>query len=198
MPGVYVLKLGPLRFTLSLARWSGRDSAGHPQPALLARREPVGVEELLTVYDSLRGADSATDAELSRATGLSVEQCRLATAYLCQSGRAMLDPGHNGECRRLPPGETLHPAADSARRIFEAGNARLTARRPMASGWKLTGSARGEDGQRRRPLLHIDHQGRIVEATCTCPQYRRSHLTQGPCEHILALQLAHMQLAASN
>jgi hypothetical protein len=197
MPGVYVLKLGPLTFTLSLARWSARDSAGHPQPVLLARRERVGVEELLTVYDSLRDADSATDAELSQATGLSVEQCRLATTYLCQSGRAMVGPAGGGD-RRVPSGGTLYPAAVSARHIVETGNARLTARRPIASGWKLTGSAQGEDGHRRRPLLHIDHQGRIVEATCTCPQYRRDHLTQGPCEHILALQLIHVQRATSN
>jgi hypothetical protein len=197
MPSVYVLKLGPLTFTLSLSRW-GADSIGRPRPALLTRREPVGAEELLAVYESLRDTDSATDAELAHATGLSVEQCRLATAYLCQSGRAMVDPRGSGEGGRVESGADLGPAAVSARRIVETGNVRLTACRPTADGWKLSGSARGKDGQRRRPLLHIDRAGRIIEASCTCPQSQHSHPAQGLCEHMLALRLAHLQRATSN
>ena len=43
-----------------------------------------------------------------------------------------------------------------------------------------------------RPLLHVDREGRIIEASCTCSYYKKHQLTQGPCAHILALRLAHM------
>jgi hypothetical protein len=185
MPGVYVLKLGPLTFAFSLSGWRDRTAAGRSNFELLARREPVGAEELLSVYECLRDGAAATDAELAQATGLSVEQCRAATGYLLQSGRVW-------------PDDSSSPLAASARRIVESGNARLTARRPVESGWKLTGSARGEDGRRWRPLLHIDRAGRIIEATCTCPHYRKGQPHQVPCEHVLALRLNHMQSATSN
>ena len=44
-----------------------------------------------------------------------------------------------------------------------------------------------------RPLLHVDHEGRVIEANCTCEFFKKHHLTRGPCEHILALRLAHMR-----
>jgi hypothetical protein len=83
------------------------------------------------------------------------------------------------------------PQAKAARAIFQGGGVFITSRRPVATGYKLTGSAEAT-GRRVRPLLHADLEGRIIEAECTCPFYQKSKLTQGPCEHILALRLAHM------
>jgi hypothetical protein len=87
--------------------------------------------------------------------------------------------------------EDKSPAAQAARKIFQQGDARLIARRPVPTGFKLSGSVKGADGRRVRPVLHLDHDGRIIEATCTCEHFRKSRLTQGPCEHMLALRLAH-------
>jgi hypothetical protein len=43
-----------------------------------------------------------------------------------------------------------------------------------------------------RPLVHVDHEGHVIEASCTCGHYLKFKLTRGPCAHILALRLAHM------
>ncbi|HYT94149.1 MAG TPA: SWIM zinc finger family protein, partial [Gemmataceae bacterium] len=67
-----------------------------------------------------------------------------------------------------------------------------TARRPVATGFKLSGSAKGSGSERVRPLMHVDHEGHIITAECTCGHYKKHKLTKGPCEHILALRLAHM------
>ena len=48
------------------------------------------------------------------------------------------------------------------------------------------------DDARMRPLMSVDHEGHVIEATCTCGFFKKHKLTQGPCEHILALRLAHM------
>jgi hypothetical protein len=79
-----------------------------------------------------------------------------------------------------------------AQKIFDQGDVRIIARRPVSTGYKLSGSARGQGGPRVRPLLHLDHVGRVIEGSCTCHDFRKHQLTQGPCEHMLALRLAHM------
>src|SRR5262249_7611717 len=85
------------------------------------------------------------------------------------------------------------PQEKAAQAIFEQGDVRIIARRPVATGYKLSGSARGgfEPG-RVRPMLHVDPEGRIIEASCTCAFFKKSQLSKGPCEHILALRLAHV------
>jgi hypothetical protein len=86
-----------------------------------------------------------------------------------------------------------NPQEVAAQGIFSAGGVLITARRPVPTGgYKLTGSVKGTDGKRYRPLLTADAEGRIVEATCTCAFAERFGLTKGPCEHVLALRLAHM------
>jgi uncharacterized Zn finger protein len=84
------------------------------------------------------------------------------------------------------------PQAVAARAIFGSGDVKIIARRPVTTGYKLSGSAKGGDGNRVRPLVSVDHEGQIVEASCTCAFFRNHKLTKGPCEHILALRLAHM------
>ena len=87
--------------------------------------------------------------------------------------------------------------AVAARAIVDADNVRIIARRPVPDGFKLSGSAKGADGVRVRPLVHVDAAGHIVTAECTCGFYRGHQLTRGPCEHILAVRLAHMRRLAS-
>jgi uncharacterized Zn finger protein len=69
---------------------------------------------------------------------------------------------------------------------------RIIARRPVTTGYKLSGSAKGKDGVRVRPQIAVDHEGKILEASCTCAFGEKHGITKGPCEHILALRLAHM------
>lgn len=208
LPSFYVLDLGPVVFTLALSGWTDHDWTGGANFELLTRRVSVSADELVTAYESLRAERFASDAELAERTGLGVETCRSALSFLCQAGRAMVDLASGrfrhrdllfgpftrkeAEAALRRSTEESDPTAKAARAIFESGAARFTARRPVSTGYKLSGSVRGTDGKRVRPLLHVDHEGRIVEATCTCQKFKTSKLTKGPCEHMLALRLAHM------
>ena len=80
----------------------------------------------------------------------------------------------------------------AAQAIFQGANVRIIARRPAQHGYKLSGSAKGLDGERVRPQLSVDKAGKIIEGTCSCRFFKKHKLTQGPCEHLLALRLAHM------
>jgi hypothetical protein len=71
-------------------------------------------------------------------------------------------------------------------------NVRIIARRPFTGGFKVSGSARSAGGPRVRPQITVNHEAEIVEGTCTCSFFNSHKLTKGPCEHLLALRLAHM------
>ena len=91
-----------------------------------------------------------------------------------------------------PAESETDPEAKAARAIFTRGDVRIIARRPVATGFKLSGSAKGSDDTRVRPLLSVDAKGQIIEGTCTCAYFKKHQMTQGPCQHLLALRLAHM------
>jgi hypothetical protein len=209
LPSIYVLDLGPITFTLALSGWTDNDwTGGAAKFDLLTRRLLVTAADLTRTYTALREARLATDGALASATGLGVEKTRSALSYLCQVGRAMHDLGAGVFRQRdlfpepftvaeaaaavKPPAAAATAEEKAARAIFERGDVRITSRRPVPTGYKLTGSAKGAEAQRMRPLMHVDHEGHIIEASCTCGTYKKFKLTRGPCEHLLALRLAHM------
>lgn len=201
LPSLYIVDLGPLTFTLGLSGWTDNDWTGGASFDLLTRQLEVKADELLKVFEALRKVRFARDTELATTTGLSVEKVRSATSHLCQTGRAMFDLG-GGVYRHREL--FLEPfTAKEAQAAVKAGGAptgdardsndvRIIARRPTALGFKLSGSAKGPDGKRVRPQLSVDKTGKIIEGTCSCDFFKKNKLTQGPCEHLLALRLAHM------
>jgi hypothetical protein len=209
LPSFYVLDLGSVTFTLGLSGWTDNDwTGGAARFHLLTRRAPVSAAELFHTYTALRQVRQAAAPELAQRTGLTLETVRSAVSHLCQVGRAMLDLGSgvyrhrdlffepfsptDAQAAVQPAASETKPHEQSGRVIAEAGDVRIIARRPVKTGYKLSGSAKGADGKRVRPLVHVDAQGAILEASCTCREFRQHRLTQGPCEHILALRLAHL------
>lgn len=210
LPSVFVCDLGDLVFTLALSGWTDNDwTGGTTKLDLLNEPAQVSTPELMRAYEKLRAVRYCTDAALASEASLSVEQARSALSVLCRSGRAMKDLASGVFRHRdllLEPfdasialasakaeAEDSDPKAKAAKQIFEAGNVRIIARRPVPNGYKISGSAKGTDGARVRPLIGVDSEGLIVEATCTCGFGKKHGLTKGPCEHMLALRLAHME-----
>jgi hypothetical protein len=206
LPSLYVLDLGPLQFTLALSGWTDNDWTAGAKFDLLTRRLNVTPDELTRAYEAIRHLHRGDAAAVAQQAGLGVEKARSALSSLCQVGRAMVDlaggvyrhrdlfgePFSAKQAAKAVKAPTLSNVRDkAAQAIFAAGEIRIIARRPVTSGYKLSGNAQAT-GRRVRPLLHVDHEGRIVEGSCTCPFFAKHKLTQGPCEHILALRLAHM------
>lgn len=209
MPSIWVLDLGEIVFTLGLSGWTDNDWAKGATYDLLSRRLDVSPADLAATWEALKRARYARDVALSQETGVGVEGTRSALSHLCQVGRAMYDLAggvyRQRELFREPftlkeavaavqpvtPSQQ-DPAALAARALFEGGHVLLTARRPVPTGYKISGSVKGTDGARHRPVLHADKGGAIVEATCSCPWFQKHGLMRGPCEHVLALRLGHM------
>jgi hypothetical protein len=207
LPSIYVLDLGPVQFTLALSGWTDNDwTAGAAKFDLLTRRLSVAPDELTRAYEAIRTLRRGGAAEVGQGAGLGVEKARSALSFLCQSGRAMFDlaggvyrhrdlflePFSAAEAAKAVKSPAAATAEESrAKEIFAENQIRIIARRPVSTGYKLSGSARG-DGPRERPMLHVDPEGLIIEGSCTCSFFKKHLLTHGPCEHILALRLAHM------
>jgi hypothetical protein len=211
LPTLYVVDLGELTFTLGLSGWTDNDwTSGKQKFDLLARRLPATAAEVLSTYEALKKTRYGTDVGVAQETNLGVEKTRGALSYLCQVGRAMYDLGgkvyrhrelfaepftiKEAQAAVKPPSPaSLTVEEAKAETIFKAGGVMITARRPVPTGgYKLSGSVKDASGQRVRPTLAVDVEGRIVEATCSCAQFTKYGLTKGPCEHIMALRLGHM------
>ena len=209
LPSIYVLDLGGLvSFTLGLSGWTENDWTGGAKFDLLTRRLTATPEELMLVYETLRNERRAKDTELAMKTKLGVEKTRSVLSHLCQVGRAMLDLSTGTYRHRdlflapftlkealkatAPAATETSNEAKAARAIFEGDNVRIIARRPFSDGFKVSGSARSPGGPRVRPQITVNHDSEIVEGTCTCAFWSSHKMTKGPCEHLLALRLAHM------
>ncbi|MEO1172636.1 MAG: SWIM zinc finger family protein, partial [Myxococcota bacterium] len=208
LPLVVTVDMDLVVFTLALSGWTDNDWTGQSRFSLLSRRIDVKAEPLTAVYHALREKRYATLDELTSALDRDREEIRSCLSALCQAGRAMVDLAGGvyrhrdllltpfsakavlAEQKRLE--EDSDPNAKAARQTVAAGHARITSRRPVKTGFKITGSVRGTDNERVRPLLHVDPEGLILDATCTCKFFRTHRLTKGPCEHVLALRLIHM------
>jgi hypothetical protein len=210
MPTIWLLDLGHVTFTLALSGWTDNDWAGGGGGGkfdLLLRKRSVTEQDLDRTFQALRTRRVATDGVIAIETGLQPDVVRSACSYLCQVGRAMYDLGGGVFRHRelflepfTPKGVIAaaekaavkaSPEAAKAQSMMAAKDVMIIARRPTASGYKISGSAASSTG-RVRPQIELDWEGALVTATCTCSSFASKKLTQGPCEHILALRLAHM------
>lgn len=208
LPSFYVVDLGDISFTLGLSGWTDNDWSGGAKFDLLTRRLDAKPEQLVRVWEALRGPRVAKDADVSAQVGLGIDETRSALSTLSQLGRATYDLNTScwrhrdlffdnfsiAEAKKATSLslEEQTPLAKAARSIFESDNVRIIARRPVPTGYKLSGSALGTKSDRCRPQLHVDGAGQIIEGSCTCTHFREHQMTKGPCEHLLALRLAHM------
>lgn len=198
--------------------WTGANAKdkgkGDTRFELLTRRVDASGEDVLRVYETLRSARVADDIAVANDSGLGVDVVRGALSTLAQAGRATYDLRlrryrHRdlfadaftlADAKRVTKArivEDASPAAKNARQIFVKDGVRIIATRPLGDdkapeGYKVSGSVTALDAQMLRPLLHVDKAGQIVTGTCTCRFFKDHELTRGPCEHLLALRLAHM------
>lgn len=84
-----------------------------------------------------------------------------------------------------------NPREAQASRFLEENLVRLTVT-DVNQGQQLTLAGTVEDRQKQfTPNLTLDQDQRMIQANCTCNWHQQNKLYQGPCEHILALRMAH-------
>ncbi len=200
MPSFYVADLGAMNFTLGLSGWTSNDWSRLGQFDLMAPRAEVDIFTKQQVFDGLRETWQATPDALATRLGLDRSTILGALSAYTQAGRAIYDLNKDvyrvRELSREPlPLDRLRFANEreaAATRFLDARAVKAKARHDTGGQLRLSGSVKDGD-KKYAPTLTIDGDERMTEAQCTCSHYVRNKLYKGPCEHMLALRMAHAQ-----
>ena len=205
LPSFYVLRAGPVTFTLGLsgftsANWS--QAVGFDQ--LLPRdRGEEAAATLAAVLEQLGKKWVASADELAAATKRPAPDVRAALQLACQHGQVMYDLSQDRY--RFRP--LLGGAIDLGRLVYRNAREKIahdlvakgavkiaTENRVYGVGLELTGKVSvAADRREYRPQLTLDDDGRVRGAECTCAFYRKHKLKEGPCAHLIALRIAQAQ-----
>lgn len=196
MPSFWMVDLGHLTYTLGLSGWTANDWSKAGQFDLLAPRGEVTPETTESVLQELRKGWRGTSTFISQTLQLPHQDVLAALGICSQAGRAVFDLKNNiwkaRELSREPlPMSALRFSNEQeaeANEILRDSEVRATAEK-SADGTLLKGRVKHK-GKTFKVEAYIDHDARLVRASCDCNFYRQNKLRQGPCPHILALRMA--------
>jgi len=81
--------------------------------------------------------------------------------------------------------------ASAHRLLGEPGAVTITKLHDQPEGRTIEGQVVDAKAHRTfYPSFTIDREGRTSAASCTCSQFRRAGIKEGPCEHMIALRVA--------
>lgn len=202
LPAWFVITAGPVTFTLALtgfgaSNWSQSLAFDLLLPDLSHSEDP----SLKAVLAHLKQVRVASLEALSDSLKLSRQQVLAAVQSGCRQGLMMYD---FASCRLRPlldeplPPEALRYrnrrerlAYDLLQSVNKSNAVSLTSEEHLHGiGIEIVGKVKvAADGREYRPLLRFNAEGRVLKADCSCPQFRKHQLKEGPCEHLMALRL---------
>ncbi len=210
LPVFWVIEMGPATLTLALTGWteSGWSSAA-AFDSLMPRSVPEGLPERLRAR--LKAEGPLSFEALTAGTEATKEGVRAALQLECLRGRVLYDIA-KGTYR---PRELLSTPVDEAvirygsereeraHRLLgdgSAGAGEVTVTKVhevVGTGTRLHGEVVDREAVRSFfPTFLLDLEGRVREASCGCPPYKRAGMREGPCEHMIALRLAYARQRA--
>jgi hypothetical protein len=202
MPSFLVLRAGPLTLTLGLTGFTAANwSQALAFDALMPRADAEGkVPEAILTH--LGETWSASRADLAKATGASAEEVHAALQALALQGAVAIDLAAD-VVRLRPltadpiPAERLRYRTAAERTAYSLVDAKavdLTTENVVhGTGTELVAKVKADQRVYRTSFV-LDPEGRVRNASCTCPQFRDHKLKEGPCPHLLALRIRYEQL----
>ncbi|OUS26047.1 hypothetical protein A9Q99_19940 [Gammaproteobacteria bacterium 45_16_T64] len=202
LPCFWVLRCGAITLTIGLTGFTASGWAQSSAFDLLMARKTQGSKSLGKVVGYLAKQWVATREDIAQAVNIAGEELLEALQLGCQQGQIMFDIA-NDVYRLRPLTET---PLDLKRLEYRNQRERvaydLLARKSAVSisgenriygtGVELTGKVEvKEDKRDYRPQILIADDGAVSRAECTCNQYRKQGLKEGPCEHLIALRLTY-------
>jgi hypothetical protein len=199
LPAFYVADLGDMSFTLGLSGWTTNDWSRAGNFDLLAPRMEVDEFTRRRVFEGLKKRWFAAPDELATQLELPRSAVLGALGAYTQAGRAIFDINRGVyRARELSldplPLDRLRFASDreemAARIVAASGVDQIKAQHTPERALRLEGRVKAQ-GHAFTPSLLIDPDLRIVEARCSCNFFQQNKLFKGPCDHMIALRLAH-------
>ena len=197
LPSFFVLKAGPIRFTLCLSGFTSENWARTISLDLLLPRDDSPAPEGERVLEFMKERRRARLDEIASELNLDKGAALRALQEGCRRGLLMYDL----EFFRFRPlsrdplpmekFQYRNARERAAYGLLESGAALLEqATRAHDGSLEVTGNVRpSPEAQAYRVLLVLNEEGGARKAECTCSFYRKNQLKKGPCEHIIALGL---------
>lgn len=194
LPSFYVADLGDMNFTLGLSGWTANDWSKMGNFDLMAPRSEVEPMTQQKIYTALRENWVEDTRSLANRMNLAEKTVLGALSAFTQAGRAIYDL--DKRCYRIRELSREALPMDKLRFANEreaAAHQLIKKVKKLKSSsvfgqLKLSGNVDGYT-----PEMVIDRDERMTEAKCTCNFFKQNKLYKGPCEHLLALRLAHNQ-----
>ena len=214
LPSFYVLQAGPISFTLGMSGFTTSNWAQAvsfdlllPRPGgseAAAKKDAPPVDEVVKLLEK-KWVASAKD--ITKDVGAKSPQVLEALQIGCQQGKLMFDVARDVYRYRPLTDDPLDPERFAFRNprerrahdlVAEKGAVKIAQENQIHGvGLELTGKvAVAAEKREYRPQLLFDDEGRVRKAECTCTFFRKHQLKEGPCEHLVALRLAHAQVEA--
>jgi len=204
MPSFWMIDLGAMTYTLGLSGWTANNWSASGNFDLLAPHGDLNPQVAATVLQELRKDWRASSQTLSEKLHIPHEEILAALTSLTQEGRAIFDlPNQVWRARELSrdplPLDTLRFSNEREEKAWQIylDSAISATSQTRIEGTTLSGrlSHRNKNFQVE---AFLDPDNRLGKASCTCNFYQQNKLRQGPCEHILALRLAHSRRGFSD
>lgn len=205
LPLFWVLDLGPATLSLGLTGWteSGWSSAAAFDVLMPGAGAAVLAERVRKHLDK---EGPTTFEDLGKQLQAKPDELRAAVQLECLRGRLLYDLAK----RNFRPRPLLAEAVDEnairygnprearAHRLLgepgqkASGEVAITKLHEIAGeGIEIHGEVNDRESHRQFfPKFLLDLEGRVRDAGCGCPAFKRSGLREGPCEHMIALRLA--------
>jgi len=201
LPSFCAVSMPGASLTVALSSWTESSFAGAAAFDALVPSSDIDAT-VARVQAALSQSGPQSLPALMTSLKLSSTDARAAAQRLCLRGQAVFDVA----CQLLRP-RTLfkEPVAHDT---VAYGNARERHAHTLLSqkgavavtkvhdrghdGMEIHGTVKDVAADRSyAPRFAFDVEGKVKDAWCTCPHYRRSGLREGPCEHMLALRVAY-------
>jgi hypothetical protein len=219
LPVFWIFDLGRATLTTAFTGWTESSWASAASFDALMPQSPdedaaqSALADKFTGLLNERGPMSLT--ALASAAQAKPEAARAALQLECLRGRVLYDVAHDvyrpRELFAEPVDEKLirygSPREAKAHRLLGVGvgagatgtgEVKLTKIHEIAGeGIEIHGEVIDKEAHRDfPPRFTMDLEGRVTDAWCTCPTFRRTGLREGPCEHMIALRIAYARKRA--
>jgi len=189
LPSMWIVRMGELRFVLSLSGWTANDfTSGTNLDAVFAgeRAEPRIIEAVRAQLEQVRSAS------LTELAGIGSESSRLSALHvLAKRGQVVFDFAvQRYRYRPILPFELNEQALGPQSPEISEG-IRLATSVVVEREEQLPQSKRLFVAKVQNTSCEaiVDADGQLGKARCTCSFFYKSRLRAGPCRHLLALRL---------
>ena len=189
MPSFWTVIQDGIELTVGLSGWTNLDWASRARFSSMIPTGSVPDQIVARAAAILKTKVHLSPQNLSDETELSIALCRSALLKLCLAGKAMFDAGDGTyRWRELFVDFDLNKLPDlgleerKGVELHAAGSVKI-----KSVVWKDARRSVSSTVDHQETKLETDVDGRVLYAECSCPNFRRNKLKQGPCRHLVAL-----------